>query len=85
MSARYSLPGVSVAIGDGRSTLAQRDTHYDAMGNIASRSDVANGAASTNCSVPSGALPGQYAVSVSYTAVSGNYNGVSTTATLILT
>jgi hypothetical protein len=27
----YSLPGVSVAIGDGRSTLARRDTRYDAI------------------------------------------------------
>jgi spermidine synthase len=27
--APYSLPGVSTAIGDGRSTLAERDTHYD--------------------------------------------------------
>jgi hypothetical protein len=27
----YSLPGVSVAIGDGRSTLAARDTRYDAI------------------------------------------------------
>lgn len=27
--APYSLPGVSTAIGDGRSTLSERDTHYD--------------------------------------------------------
>ena len=27
--APYSLPGVSTEIGDGRSTLAERDTHYD--------------------------------------------------------